>query len=131
MDEVRSSPMPSLADESYINLETFKKDGSGVKTPVWCAPIDGRIAVFSEGKAYKVKRIQREPRCRVAACDVRGNVRGPWVEGTARIVEDEAWIDRVLVALRKKYGIQFRALDFFATLTGRKQRRAYISITLS
>ena len=27
----------SLRGENYINLETFKKNGQGVKTPVWFA----------------------------------------------------------------------------------------------
>ena len=32
----------SLGYERYINLETFKRDGQGVKTPVWCAACDCR-----------------------------------------------------------------------------------------
>ncbi len=121
----------TLANERYINLESFKKDGSGVKTPVWCAPLDGKIVVFTEGGSYKVKRIRRNPKVRIAKCDVRGKVLGPWVEGTCAIVEDEAHKERAYRELRKKYGLQMRVLDFFSGLAGKKQKRAVLEISLA
>ena len=74
-----------LDAERYINLETFRKDGTGVKTPVWAAALDGRLVVFTDGTSYKVKRLRANPAIKAAACDVRGNVRGAWHDGTARI----------------------------------------------
>jgi PPOX class probable F420-dependent enzyme len=123
------SARPPLADETYISLETFKKDGTGVKTPVWAAPLDGTLVVFSAGDAYKVKRLRRDPRVRVAACDVRGNVRGEWQGGTGRIIEDTAHVERALAALRAKYGWQMKVGDFFSGITGRKARRAYLELS--
>src|SRR5438067_367340 len=102
-----------LDGERYVNLETFKKDGNGVKTPVWAAPLDGKLCVFSESRAYKVKRIGRDPRFRAAGCDVRGKVHGPWYQGTARIVEDPAEIERMLGAIGRKYGWQASVGNFF------------------
>jgi len=124
-------PRPSpFADERYVSLETFRKDGSGVKTPVWATPLDGTLVVFSEASSYKVKRLRNDPKVRVAACDVRGNVRGEWIEGTGRVIEDPAHIARALAAMRKKYGFQSAMTDFFAKLSGRFGRRAYMEITL-
>jgi PPOX class probable F420-dependent enzyme len=120
----------TLADERYVNLESFKRDGNGVLTPVWCAPLDGNIVVFSAGSAYKVKRVRRNPRVRVAACDVRGKLRGAWHEGSCVIVEDPAQQERAYAALRAKYGWQMKLTDFFAGLTGRKSQRAVLEITL-
>ena len=119
-----------LANERYINLETFKRDGTGVKTPVWVAPLDGTLVVFSAGDAYKVKRLRRDPRARVAACNVRGAVRGEWQDATGRIIDDAAHIARAHAALRAKYGWQLAIGDFFASLTGRARRRAWLEITL-
>jgi PPOX class probable F420-dependent enzyme len=119
---------PPFADDRYINLETFKRDGTGVKTPVWGAPLDGTIVVFSAGEAYKVKRLRRDARVRVAACDVRGKVHGEWRDGTGRIIEDRAHVERAHAALRAKYGVQMAIGDFFAGITGRKARRAYIEL---
>ena len=119
-----------LDDARYVSLETFRKDGTGVKTPVWAAPLDGRLVVFSEGASYKVKRLRNNPKMRVAACDVRGKVRGEWIEGTGRILENPEDIARALKALRAKYGYQSAVTDFFARLTGRFERRAYLELTL-
>jgi uncharacterized protein len=119
-----------LADERYINLESFKKDGGGVKTPVWCAPLDGKIVVFSEGEAFKVKRVRRNPKVRVAKCDVRGKVLGPWNEGSCVIVQDKERQERAYAALRQKYGLQMKVLDFFSGLAGKKSKRAVLEISV-
>lgn len=120
----------SLADERYINLESFKKDGNGVKTPVWCAPLDGKIVVFTEGESFKVKRIRRNPKVRVAKCDVRGKVLGPWSDGACVIVESKEQQERAYAVLRKKYGLQMKLLDFFSGLAGKKGKRAVLEISV-
>ena len=121
---------PALGDERYINLETFKKDGNGVKTPVWCVPLDGKIVVYTNGTSYKVKRLQRNPRVRVAACDVRGNVRGAWVDGECHIIDDAARVERAHRAFIDKYGWQVRMLDLAAWIAGRTKGRAYLEISV-
>lgn len=118
------------AHATYISLETFKRDGTGVKTPVWCAPLDDEIAVFTEGTAYKVKRLRRDPRVRVARCDVRGKILGPWHEGTGRIVESEPEEKRAYAALREKYGWLMWITDAMSTLTGRIGRRKVLLLKL-
>jgi PPOX class probable F420-dependent enzyme len=87
--------------------------------------------VFSAGNAGKVKRIRTTPRVRLAACDVRGNVRGAWIEARARVVSEPALIEEVRKALRRKYGLVMQLTDVMATLTGRIGRRAYIEIELA
>jgi PPOX class probable F420-dependent enzyme len=124
--------MTPVDQARYINLESFKKNGDGVKTPVWCATLaDDKVVVFSEGEAYKVKRVRNNPRVRVAQCDVRGKVLGPWFEGTASIVTDKAREQAAYAALRQKYGWQMRTLDFFSGLAGKKSKRAVLEITLN
>ncbi|MFQ5353199.1 MAG: hypothetical protein ACE5D3_09040 [Candidatus Binatia bacterium] len=53
-----------LDGENYLNLVTFKRDGSGVETPVWFANIGGLLYVFTAGDAYKVKRLRGDARIR-------------------------------------------------------------------
>jgi PPOX class probable F420-dependent enzyme len=120
-----------LDDARYINLLSFKKDGSGVETPVWTAPLDGKLVVFTAGDSYKVKRIRRNPTIRVARCDVRGKVLGPWLDGTCILVEDAEQQGRIMEALGRKYGLQVRLLNFFSRLSGRAKKRAYLAITLA
>lgn len=118
-----------LAQERYISLETFKKDGTSVKTPVWAASLDGRLVIVTDGTSYKVKRLRNRPDCRAAACDVRGNVRGPFLPFHGRVLEDAATVERAHAELRRKYGWQLRMLDFFSKLGGRYQRRAWLELT--
>jgi len=103
----------ALAAERHICLTTFKRDGGTASTPVWVASDDGRrLLVWTGAETWKVKRIRRDPRVRVAPCDARGRVRGDALEGTARLLgPDAAGIVEPL--LRKKYGLLKRSLDAF------------------
>jgi hypothetical protein len=114
---------------AYISLTTFRRSGAGVPTPVWFAVRDGRIVVFSEARAGKVKRLRNDPRVRFAPCDVRGRVRGEhWHDGRARILADRAGEQAAYAALRAKYGWQMRLLDAFSWLAGRIRGRAVLEI---
>ncbi len=114
-----------------MNLETFRKNGTGVQTPVWVAPDGNELVIFTNGDSYKVKRLRRNPRIRIAECTVRGALKGPWHEGTARLVEDEAGKQSALVALRKKYGWQMVLADWGGRIRGSKRNWAVIAVSLA
>lgn len=117
--------------ERYVNLATWRKNGAEVRTPVWIAGCDGDYYVFSEGKAGKVKRIRANGRARIAACDIRGNVKSEWIDGTARIVTDPREIEAMYAAFAGKYGWQMAGGNFLARLSGRFRKRAIIGIHLA
>jgi PPOX class probable F420-dependent enzyme len=119
-----------LDDAPYISLGTYRKDGSVVDTPVWVAPLDGKLVVFTLRETHKVKRVQANPAARAAKCDVRGNVLGEWHKGECRVVADPDHEKRAYAALRKKYGLMMRLGDVMSTLTGRIKRRVVLEITL-
>jgi PPOX class probable F420-dependent enzyme len=119
-----------LDDVSYISLASYRRDGSLALTPVWVAPLDGKLVVFTLRETHKVKRIEHNPAVRVAKCDVRGNVQGDWYDGTCRVVNDVALEKRAYAALRKKYGLIMRLGDIMSTLTGRMKRRVILEIAL-
>jgi PPOX class probable F420-dependent enzyme len=84
-------PDPKLAQfdgKSYIALETFKKNGQGVKTPVWFVLHNDAIYIYTAADSWKVKRIRNNPRVRVAVCNMRGDVKGPWLDATASLVDE-------------------------------------------
>jgi PPOX class probable F420-dependent enzyme len=118
------------AAEPYVNLATYRRNGAEVKTPVWMAGRGDRYYVFSAGDAGKVKRIRATSRVRLAACDLRGNVKSDWIDGEARIVSEPAEVAKALQALRVKYGFKMLFTNFFAKLSGRFYKRAYIEIRL-
>ena len=63
--------------QKYLNLESVKRDGTPVQTPVWLAEEQGVLYVYTLANAAKVKRIRRHPRIRIAPCTMRGTLTGP------------------------------------------------------
>jgi len=112
-----------FASAKYISLETFRKTGVGVRTVVWFAADPSSpemFYIYSEGNAGKVKRIRNNAHVRVAPCDIRGNLRGAWVDGQARLLDgDQAAKAQQL--LRQKYGWMKRMGDFFSRLMRHSQ----------
>jgi len=125
---MKESDLARLDDESYVSLATKRRDGRVVETPVWFAAHRGRLYVFSEAKAGKVKRLRNFPEIRIAACNVRGKVHGPWIEGKGRRIEDPTTIEAAHGALQRKYGWKMRLGDFFSSLTGRIANRAWLEL---
>ena len=83
------STLAQLGGQKYISLETFKKNGQGVKTPVWFVLHKNAFYVYTEADSWKVKRIRNNPRVRVAVCTIRGDIKGPWLDATASLVDGD------------------------------------------
>ncbi|HET6334434.1 MAG TPA: PPOX class F420-dependent oxidoreductase [Polyangiales bacterium] len=119
-----------FADSKYVNLRSFKRDGSPIDTPVWFALVGDRIVIFTDGTSYKVKRIRRNAKVELARCGVRGQLVGPWLPGRCRVVEGEPeLITRAYDALNSKY-LLMRVLTVIATIGGRVKRRLILEVTL-
>jgi PPOX class probable F420-dependent enzyme len=86
---MRESAFGQFGTHKYISLETFRKSGVGVKTPVWFVLHNDALYVYTEASSGKVKRIRNNPGVRVALCTIRGRVTGPWVDGTAAFVDGD------------------------------------------
>jgi PPOX class probable F420-dependent enzyme len=113
---------------NYISLSTRKRSGEWVATPVWFAPDGGNYYVFSAGQAGKVKRLRNFSEARIAPCTMSGTVTGKWQDARAFVLDNPQDEATALAALRRKYGWQMLAADFFSHLTGKMARRAYIRI---
>ncbi len=108
-----------FANQPYINVETFRKSGHGVQTPVWFVEDNGTLYVRTADNSFKVKRIRNNSRVRVMPCDMRGGPKGAWVEGQTRFA-DAAETDRVNQLLGRKYGFQKTIFEVMSKLQGRK-----------
>src|SRR4051794_16333615 len=99
------------AEEQYVALTTFKRDGTPVATPVWCVPLDGGFGFWTSSASGKAKRLAHTPRVLVQPCDGRGKVKADTSpeEGTARIVTGPEMED-IHRRVVDKYG-------FFTTVT--------------
>lgn len=88
----------------YVSLTSFKRDGTGVATPVWFVAEDGRLLVQTGGESFKVRRIRRNPHVTVAPCSASGRTHGPAVSATAEILP-AADLERVRSLVGRKYRI--------------------------
>ena len=118
----------AFAGQRYLSLETFKKSGQGVKTPVWFAAEpslkldsnDAKLYVYTIGVSGKVKRIRNNSRVNVAPCDMRGGLKGEWVPARAEILAG-AEAQHGMQLLNKKYAPWKQLLDFFAMFRKRER----------
>ena len=121
----QGGPFQPFAGRKYISLETFRKSGEGIKTPVWFAEaaLDSPapfLYVYTIGNSGKAKRICNNSRVRIAPCDMRGNVLGDFVEARAKILQGEAAAEGMR-ALNRKYAPWKQLLDIFGSLRKRQQ----------
>jgi len=118
-----------FSNEKYISLETYKKNGEAVKSPVWVVEDGGVVYVRTDPTSWKAKRIRKNPRVRIAASDLRGKVTGQWVDGEARFIEGQD-AEKKIELFKKKYGAGLRFTDLFNGVRGRHST-AIVSIELT
>ena len=120
-----NNKLNQFANQNYLNLETYRKTGSPVTTPMWFAEYNGALYVYSFIDAGKVRRIRNNANVRVVPSDTRGNPKGEWVEAKAQILDERgAALGHKL--LNKKYGWMKRIGDIFSKL--RKRDKVVIKI---
>ena len=111
--------LAQFANQQFINVETFRKNGQGVPTPVWFVQDGDTLYVRTVDGSGKVKRIRNNPRVRVTPCDVGGKPKGEWVEGQARFASaDES--KKVNGLLTRKYGLMKVMFELMGKFQGRK-----------
>ncbi|MEA2738284.1 MAG: uncharacterized protein QOH05_1591 [Acetobacteraceae bacterium] len=120
----------ALEGKRYLNLETYRTRGKGVRTPVWFAAAPGdtgqTLYVYTTADSGKAKRIRRTSVVKIAPCDARGRVNGAWIPARAELVRGEAF-ERGMRLIDQKYWPWKQFLDLSARLFPRHQR---VMITL-
>ncbi len=95
----------------YINIQTYKKNGQPILTPVWFIIKDNKIFFRTSDKSGKIKRIRNNNNVQFALCDIRGKIKGEWHKGIAKIETDSNNI--ILSQIDKKYGISSQLMKIF------------------
>lgn len=118
-----------VQNAKYIALETFRKSGQGVITPVWMAADGGNFYVWTGGSSGKAKRIRANRRVRLCASDMRGTPEGEWMEAQARVLDQPADVQTTERRMAAKYGLIFRLFGVMGKLSGRVGNRAALEIS--
>ncbi|MEV6015421.1 MULTISPECIES: PPOX class F420-dependent oxidoreductase [unclassified Streptomyces] len=114
MDEVT---LDTLGSGKYLLITSFRKNGTGVATPVWVVRDGAALGAWTVADSWKVKRIRNRADVLVGPCDVRGRPTGDAVPATAEIL-DATETARYRKLLARKYGVMGRL-----TLLGSRLRR--------
>jgi PPOX class probable F420-dependent enzyme len=96
----------ALKGEKYVCLETYRRDGTPVRVPVWVGELDGKLVVWTDPRSFKIKRLRNNPRARLAASSASGKPRGDWFDVTGEIVESKEGFERIDAVIAAKYGLQ-------------------------
>ena len=101
-----------LLKSKFICLETYKKSGEAVRTPVWFTVEGGKVYFHTPIKSGKVKRLRRNPYLRLAPCTRTGKVIGEWLKGKA-VELDERESNRIIKLVNSRLGLLDKIISLF------------------
>ena len=110
-------PLEQFSDEKYINLETYKRDGTPIRTPVWFVIDKDLIYVITRDSTGKVKRLKNNQDVRIVSCSFKGEPKNEWVKGKTEMITGEE-ADMVIKLRKKKYGMFARLSGIFTSKKG-------------
>lgn len=119
-----SSFLKAFEKQKYLNLETFRKSGEGVKTPVWFAQDGNMLRVWTPASSGKVKRIRQNGKVRIVPCSASGVPAGTWLEAESVVFDTPAELEMTQTLFKQKYGLSFRLI----ALLGRLGKRQNVTI---
>ena len=110
--------LEEFAGEKYINLQTLRKSGQSVNTPVWFVVSNQKLYVITRELTGKVKRIKNNNNVKIALCTFSGKLKGEWISGkTELITGDEA--NKAISLRNKKYGFWAKMIGVFSAKKGK------------
>ena len=119
MAQETGQSVDQFTNQNFINLETTRRNGEAVQTPVWFVELGGMLYVRTGADSGKVKRIRNNGLVRVAPCDYRGKLEGDWLEAQARLV-DSSTAEQVNQLFNRKYGLQKRGFELLGRFSSSK-----------
>ena len=116
--------------EKVISLETYRKNGEPVRTPVWFLEANGILYVHTDDSTGKVKRIRKNPKVRVAPSHFRGKPKAEYVNARAELETSPETVKKYHSHIYKKYGLQGTFTRFLQRFSRSKASDVIIAIHL-
>jgi PPOX class probable F420-dependent enzyme len=108
----------------YVNLVTYKKDGSSVTTPVWIAPYQNSLVVTTSLNAGKVKRVRNNGKATIYVTNQTGSKKlSESIDLKASLIQDVDLKKQAVDLIRKKYGMMAKII-----MKGPDENRAIIRL---
>jgi PPOX class probable F420-dependent enzyme len=103
-----SAELKALFPGRYLSVTSFKRDGTGVPTPVWFVSDGRRLFALTDLYSAKVRRMRRNPRVLIASCRANGKLRSEPVPAHVEVLTDTAELERVHDLLIERYKLSYR-----------------------
>jgi PPOX class probable F420-dependent enzyme len=113
--------LEALFPGRYLSVTSFKRDGTGIATPVWFVSDGRQLFAFTDLHSAKVRRVRRNPHVLVAPCRVDGKLRSEPVSARAEVLTATPELERVQKLLVERYKISYRLVMLMYRL-GRRLR---------
>ena len=128
----RSTERPAAAPEAafpgrYLSVTSFKRDGTGVATPVWFVSDGRRLFALTDLHSAKVRRMRRDPRVLVAPCRVDGKLRGEPVQARVEVLTTTPELEHVQNLLLQRYRVSYRVVMLIYRLGRRVRGRGSVA----
>ena len=121
--------LEQFENQQYLNIETFRKSGEGVKTPVWFARDGEDIYVWTKASSGKARRIRRDRDVKVTPSTASGEPIGEWVNALATADASPEALKHINQLMQKKYGLAVAAFRLMGSF--HKSSYTQIKIQLS
>ena len=112
-----SEKLEELSNKKYINLETYKKNGDAVQTPVWFVTFEDILYVITRESTGKVKRLANNSNIRLVPCSLNGKPEGEWISGHATLIQGSE-AEKAVKLRKKKYGLRALLAGFMTKAKG-------------
>ncbi|UGS37202.1 PPOX class F420-dependent oxidoreductase [Capillimicrobium parvum] len=117
----RAADLEAVFPGRYLSVTSFKRDGTGVATPVWFVADGRRLFALTDLHSPKVQRMRRNPRVLIAACRVNGKLRSEPFPARVEVLTTTPDLERVQKLLSERYKISYRLVMLMYRL-GRRLR---------
>ncbi|MGW0555615.1 PPOX class F420-dependent oxidoreductase [Streptomyces sp. NPDC002926] len=110
-----SPGLTPFVEQYTVLLTSYKRDGTGVGTPVSIVVEGDHAYVRTYAKAWKARRMRNNPEIELAPCTLRGRPTGPTIKARARLLEHGSEESKhAAKLLTRKYPFMHGALVPFA-----------------
>ena len=111
-------------DVEYINLITYKKDKTPVRTTVWVADYSNSLVITTSLNAGKVKRIRNNGLATIYVTNQSGSEKlSESLDLQASLIEEPSVKKQAADLIRKKYGLMAKMI-----MKGPDENRAIIKL---
>jgi len=122
--------LEAFQNQLYLNLETFRKNGESMKTPVWFVQDGDTLLVSTIAMSGKAKRVRNNAKVNIAPCTVNGSLLGEWCPALAHELDEAGIHEKINHLLEQKYGEMKKKFDLEMDEEHKKMKRSVLQVNV-